>query len=134
MGDASVSSASQGGSTNKFVWYIGSHIVGISIIVGVIASLILPVCVVAWKVSLCNYGWDTDFSGLLIFFPVVVAIGAGVGALFGSLGERIADFLKNNEQRQHNDLIGAITGVTLALLVSIAASIFPAGMLMFPDC
>jgi hypothetical protein len=126
----------EGASSKKdrFIDLVGSHPTAVSIFFGVIASLILPAYVVAWKISVCNMGWQDDYSGLLIFFPLIMAIGIIVGVFLGGRSWTVSEALSNRSRIRYPDFVAALIVAALTALVSLVISIFPSMILLFPDC
>jgi hypothetical protein len=121
-------------SRRRLADFVARHPVWLAAFAGATASLVLPVCVVAWKASVCNYGWDTDFSGVCMCLPPFVAIGAGTSALGWLIGVRVGRFFEREAKTSNPYLIGGIAGGILGAVAGLVASIVPAVMLMFPEC
>ena len=118
----------------QFIELFGNHRVSISIIVGAVSILLLPVYVVAWKVSLCNMGRDDDFSGLLVILPATMAVGIFVGVSMGRRCPTVAGRLRRRARIRYPDFVAAIVVSTFTVIVCLVLSTIPSFILWFPDC
>ena len=117
-----------------FTGAISRHPVAFAALVGGIASLILPIYSVAWKISTCNYGWDTDYSGVCICVPMFVVVGAVGGAVGGFIGKATGRWFERKTEVDKPHFIGSLVGGLLGGLVGLVAGAIPAFMFAFPNC
>jgi len=117
----------------RLVEFLDQRSLRIPFYAGVAAFFILPVGVIVLRVAACGYGLDTDYSGVPLCLTPFLIAAAGTSALAGALGLGIGRLLENRAVRR-SALIGTVLGSLLAIAAALAISVFPAGMLMFPDC
>jgi hypothetical protein len=101
---------------------------------GAVASLLLPIYATIWKISLCNYGWDADYSGICICVPPFMIFGGAIGALGGVLGKATGWLLEQKTMLKNPQRISSVVGGVLGSLLGLAAGAIPAFLFAFPDC
>ena len=114
----SASDGSKSGERRKYTEFISDNPTRVATVIGAVFSTVLPFIVLIWKSVLCNYGLGTDFSGVCYIILPTVFVGAVVGNGLGRIGQGFSPIL------------GSILAATGGFVVGL----FPAGMLLFPDC
>ena len=84
--------------------------------------------------ELVHMGWQDDYSGLLIFFPLIMAIGVIVGVFLGGRSWTVSKALSNRSRIRYPDFVAALIVAALTALVCVVISIVPSMFLLLPDC
>jgi len=114
--------------------FIAHHPIIFAAIIGSMVSLILPVVSTVWKIRLCNYGWETDYLGILICLPLAMTLAAGIAAVCGLAAGGIGRLILKNTAVKNPSFSASLITALLGAIAGFLISTIPAFIVAFPDC